>query len=218
MPTDPERNIHFLAYRLVQRKLIKTRVDSPGGKGFRLKLHDKNHDAPLSPYYVDFRGLRSFPPLPRYAAEALQQLIITDNLSFDLVADVPTAATPLVTLLSDLRETPMITPREPKTHGSQSSIDGVYTQGQKVLLIDDLVTKADSKIASAEILRAAGLIVTDVAVLLDREQGGKDQLSAHGLTLHTVWTIGELLAFYQAESLISPELVAEINAYRASAT
>jgi len=215
MLSDPNNHIEFLAIKLAQRKLIKTRLDSPGQMGFRLKLHEKSPDAPLSPYYVDFRGLRSYPPLPRYAAEALQQLIIAHDLSFGLVADVPTAATPLVTLLSDLRMTPMITPREPKTHGSQSSIDGVFTKGQKVLLVDDLVTKADSKIASAEILRSAGLNVTDVAVLLDREQGGKDQLAAYGLTLHAVWTIGELLTYYQTENLIAPELVAEINAYRA---
>jgi len=213
---SPNHHIEFLAIKLAQRKLIKTRLDSPNQQGFRLKLHEKNPDAPLSPYYVDFRGLRSYPPLPRYAAEALQQLIITHDLGFDLVADVPTAATPLVTLLSDIRQTPMITPREPKTHGSQSSIDGVFKKNQKVLLIDDLVTKADSKIASAEILRTAGLIVTDVAVLLDREQGGKDQLVAHGLTLHAVWTISELLTYYQVKELISAELVAEINAYRAS--
>lgn len=135
---------------------------------------------------------------------------------YNLVADVPTAATPIVTLLSEDSGRPMITPREPKDHGSQASIDGVFEPGQIVLAVDDLITGADSKLAAVKILRDAGLVVTDIAVLLDREQGGREQLAKHGLTLHAIWTISALLAFYEAEKLIPTDLVQEINAYRNS--
>ena len=204
----------FLARQLAQRKMIKTKLDSPTGEGFRLALHKKHPDAPLSPYYVDLRLLRSFPPLPRYAAELISGKVRADGVIYNLVADVPTAATPIVALLSDISDRPMITPREPKDHGSQATIDGVYEVGQTVLAVDDLITGADSKLAAVKILRDAGLVVTDVAVLLDREQGGEAQLAKAGLTLHTIWTITDLLSFYESEKTIPTDLVHEINEYR----
>jgi uridine monophosphate synthetase len=207
----------FLARKLIQHGMFKTREQSPSGKGFRLALHKKNPDAPLSPYYIDLRLLRSFPPLPRYAAELLFAKTQTDDVAYALVADVPTAATPIVTFMSEISGRPMITPREPKDHGSQATIDGVYQPGQTALAVDDLITGADSKLTAVKILRDAGLIVTDVAVLLDREQGGEAQLAKHGLRLHAIWTITDLLAFYEAENLIPADLVQEINEYRRNA-
>lgn len=215
-PQDYKNDCHFLARKLITHKMIKTKLDSPGGQGFRLKLHDKQPDAPLSPYYVDLRIMKSFPPLPRYAAELILHRVCDDDTAFNIVADVPTAASNIVTLMSDIRQTPMITPRAPKDHGTQASIDGVYKQGQTVLLVDDLVTASTSLQDSAKILRNAGLIVTDTAVLLDREQGGEAQLATADLKLHAVFTISWLLTFYGQEGLIAADLVAEINAYRAS--
>lgn len=206
----------FLARKFFQHGMIKTREQSPSGKGFRLALHKKQPDAPLSPYYIDLRLLRSFPPLPRYAADLISEKVRADGVKFNLVADVPTAATPIVTMLSEITDRPMITPREPKDHGSQATIDGVFKMGQTVLTVDDLITGADSKLNAVKILRDANLIVTDVAVLLDREQGGIVQLAAAGLSLHAVWTITGLLAYYEAEKLIPADLVQEINAYRRS--
>lgn len=215
MLTDHQSGRIFLARKLIQHKMIKTRMDSPSGNGFRLALHKKFPDAPLSPYYIDLRLLRSFPPLPRHAANLLLEKAL--GVKYDRVADVPTAATPIVALMSDIGGCPMITPREPKDHGSQATIDGVFETGQTVLVVDDLITGADSKLNAVKILRDDGLlIVTDIAVLLDREQGGKEQLAKHGLTLHAVWTITGLLAFYEEEKLIPADLVQEINAYRRS--
>lgn len=205
-----------IARMLLAYNMILTKPQSPGGKGFHLKLHDKNPNAPLSPYYVNLRLLRSFPPLLHYVAESMLNLTFFKNVNFELIADVPTAGTPIVTLMADISEKPMISPREPKNHGTQTSIDGVYKEGQSVLLVDDLVTGANSLLASAKILREAGLSVTDVAVLIDREQGGEKKLAFFGLNLRAVWTITDLLAFYDQEGLIDTELVAEINVYRAS--
>ena len=67
---------------------------------FRLKLHEKQPDAPLSPIYVDLRTLRSFPDALDDAVVTLVEMIAARELSFDLYADVPQAATPLVAVLS----------------------------------------------------------------------------------------------------------------------
>src|SRR5262249_5390777 len=110
---------------------------------FRLKLHEKQPDAPLSPIYVDLRTLRSFPDALDAAVAALQEMIAARGRAFDLYADVPQAATPLVAVLSHLTRIGMITPREAKTHGAGDAINGAYAPGQTVLVIDDLVTRAE---------------------------------------------------------------------------
>ena len=84
---------------------------------FRLKLHETQPDAPLSPIYVDLRVLRSFPDALDTAVAALAEMIDARELRFTRYADIPMAATPLVAVLSHLTRVPMITPREAKTHG-----------------------------------------------------------------------------------------------------
>ncbi|MDP3994573.1 MAG: hypothetical protein Q8P91_01970 [bacterium] len=164
---------------------------------FRLKLHDTHPEAPLSPIYIDLRMLRRFPQAKLAAVNVYCELIAP--LKFDLLADIPTAATPLVASLSDRLKIGMITPRtDAKAHGTGAKIDGFFNsdKGKVVLLIDDLVTKADSKLEAAKILIQNGLIVGDVVVLIDREQGGKSQLEEAGLKLHSALTMQQMLDYY----------------------
>jgi uridine monophosphate synthetase len=165
---------------------------------FRLKLHETQPDAPLSPIYVDLRVLRSFPDALDTAVAALVELIAARDLEFARYADVPMAATPLVAVLSHVTRIPMITPREPKSHGAGGTINGTWTPGETVLLIDDLVTPAESKLEAIRVLEANGLRVRDVAVLVDREQGGVEQLAASGYRLHAAVMLGQLLDYWRS--------------------
>jgi len=184
---------------------------------FRLKLHEKQPDAPLSPIYVDLRTLRSFPDALDDAVLTLVEMIAARELSFDLYADVPQAATPLVAVLTHITRTGMITPREAKTHGAGDAINGAYTSGQTVLVIDDLVTRAESKIEAVHVLEAHGLLVRDVAVLVDREQGGADQLGAAGYHLHAAVTLSQLLDHWRTTSGIDDATYERVHAYSAQA-
>jgi len=164
---------------------------------FRLKLHDKSPEAPLSPVYIDLRILRRFPEAKATAVDVYQELV--HPLEFDLLADIPTAATPLVSSLSDRLGVGMITPRtDNKAHGSGAKIDGLQDsdRGKVAVLIDDLVTRADSKLEAAGILTGQGVRVNDVVVLIDREQGGQQQLATKGFTLHSALTMNRMLDFY----------------------
>lgn len=164
---------------------------------FKLKLHEKSPKAPLSPVYIDLRALRRFPEAKAAAIDVYQELL--QPLRFDLLADILTAATPFVASLSDRLEVGVITPRtDAKTHGSGAKIDGMLAsdKGKTVVLIDDLVTRADSKLEAAEILTSQGLIVKDIVVLIDRKQGGREQLAADGFNLHAALTMDEMLDFY----------------------
>jgi len=169
---------------------------------FRLKLHEKNPDAPLSPIYIDLRLIRSFPDVIDSAVEIYKQLSM--DFMFDIYADVPTAATPIVAILSHVTRVPMISPRkDEKKHGTTAPIDGIFAPGQRVLLVDDLITNAGSKLETISVLEDNRLIVSGVVVLIDREQGGLPQLERNGYPCRAAFRITELLEFYSRTGLIS---------------
>lgn len=179
---------------------------------FRLKLHETHPHAPLSPLYIDLRVLRRFPEAKKVAIDVYEALV--KSLKFDLLADVPTAATPLVSSLSDRLNVGMITPRgDSKKHGSGAKIDGMIDEdkGKTVVMIDDLVTGADSKIEAAETLKKHGLVVHDVVVLVDREQGGAIQLGKSGLTLHAAISLSQLFEYYLRTGILNEAKLKEIK-------
>lgn len=183
---------------------------------FRLKLHEQHPEVPLSPIYVNLRVLRSFPDALDAAVDVLMELIAADGLRFDRYADVPMAATPLVAVLTHLTRVSMITPREPKTHGlTGGSIDGAFSAGETALVIDDLVTHADSKLEAVRVLEANGLRVRDIAVLIDREQGGPEQLARAGYTLHAATRLSQLLSYFRRTGGIDEQRYAEVTSYLA---
>ncbi len=204
---------------------FKDKTQSPGGKGFRLKLHEKQPDAPLSPMYLDLRMLRSEPRLLRHAARVFKQMVVQQTMLPGRLADVPTAATPIVAVLSDMMEIGMVTPREGKAYGAGGAgpnIDGFWQDSMVAAVFDDLVTGADSKFAAIKTLEAGNekygrLIVRDVYVLVDRMQGGSDQITAAGYNMHSAFTIAWLLEFYRESGMMSHALYEEIEAYRTQA-
>ena len=95
---------------------------------FTLKVHQSHPEAPLSPIYIDLRMLRRFPDAKSKAVDVYQELL--KPLPFELIADIPTAATPIVSSLSDRLGVGMITPRMgSKGYGVDAKIDG-FVDGQ----------------------------------------------------------------------------------------
>jgi uridine monophosphate synthetase len=169
---------------------------------FRLKLHDTKPDAPLSPIYIDLRILRSFPDVMDLAVDAYAEM--AKRLNCDVYADIPTAATPIVAILSHKTRIPMISPRkDEKQHGSIRPIDGSFYSGAVALLIDDLITLADSKLQAISVLEENGIQVHDVLVLIDRQQGGVQVLEKQGYSCHVWFGMKELLRFYVQENKIT---------------
>lgn len=171
---------------------------------FKLKLHDKNPKAPLSPVYIDLRLLRRYPRAKKIAVDVYLELL--KGLKFDLLADVPLAGSPLTSSLSDRLMIGMITPRiDKKSHGTGERIDGLgpRDKGKTVVLIDDLITTSASKIEAAEFLKHHGIKVKDVVVLINREQGGFQQLKKNKIQLHFSLTMDRLLDYYLSVNKIS---------------
>jgi uridine monophosphate synthetase len=165
-----------------------------------------------SPIYVDLRRVVSFPGLLQQAYEAYRSAL--QSLSFDLIAGVPLGALPTSAILAHQMKLPLIYPRkEAKQHGTAQQIEGAYQSGQTAVMIEDVITSGGSILNAAEQLRAAGLVINDAVVLIDRQQGGREALSAHGLNFHAVLTIHEILHSLLAQSLIDSDTFTTVNAY-----
>lgn len=145
-----------------------------------------------SPIYIDLRLLVGKPALLAQVAE--HYAVILASLACDRIAGVPYAALPIGTAVSLCSGVPMVYPRkEVKAHGLGREIEGVWQPGERVVIIEDLITSGGSTVTTAERLRAAGLIVEHVIVLIDREQGGVEKLAAAGITAHSVYCISEMV-------------------------
>ncbi len=146
-----------------------------------------------SPIYIDLRLLVSQPKLLALAAAAYAALLA--DLPCDRIAGVPYAALPIGTAVALAADKPLIYPRkEAKAHGLGKDIEGAWQPGERVVVIEDLITKGGSTLQTVERLRAVGLQVEHVIVLIDREQGGVANLAAAGVTAHAVFTVSEVLA------------------------
>lgn len=184
-------------------------------KGWRLKLHEKHPDAPLSPLYIDLRLLQSHLKAKREAVSALIEE--AEGLKFDYIAGIPLSAVALASSMADRVGKPQITPRmDKKTHGEIRKIDGIYQKGKVVLVVDDLVTTADSKLEAIKDLEENGLVARDVVVVFDREQGGGGQLADRGYTLRAALKIKPTLKFYASAGKITREQLNRVLDYLAA--
>jgi uridine monophosphate synthetase len=167
----------------------------------------------LSPIYVDLRRIISFPDLFAMAVDGYTKALVA--ISYDLLAGVPYAALPATAVVAAKLQKPMIYPRkEIKQHGTGQAIEGAYSIGQTAVMLEDVVTSGGSIVKAAATLQEAGLRVTDVVVLVDREQGGREELQrSAGIHLHAVVTIHEVLTTLKALKLIDNTTYSEVWAY-----
>ncbi len=147
-----------------------------------------------SPFYIDMRLFISYPDIFSKLCEIYVKMIKKENLEVDKIAGIPTSGLPIATLISYKLRLPMIYVRkEPKSHGETRMIEGVLNPSDNVVLIDDLVTSGKSLIKAAKAIRKDKGIVKHAFALLDREQGGRENLDKERIKLHTVVSINQLL-------------------------
>ncbi len=157
-----------------------------------------------SPFYIDLRLLVSYPDVLEMAADAI--FGVTQHVTYQRLAAIPYAALPIGVALSLRTRKPLIyTRKERKEYGTASLIEGDYQPGENVLLVDDVLTRGDSKLEAIAPLRVAGLNVIDIAVLLDREGGGVETLAAHGYRVYAALKLTEMIAALNDAGKINTE-------------
>jgi orotate phosphoribosyltransferase len=149
----------------------------------------------MSPYYVDLRIVPSFPDAFRKISNFQVQFVRKEigDKNFDRIVGIPVAGIPFAALTAyDFGKPFLYTRKGIRLHGRQRRIEGVLAPGDRVLLIDDLITTGLSLEKAARAITAEGGIVVDAAVLIDRQEGGRKRLEKRGIKLHALLSISEI--------------------------
>ena len=163
-----------------------------------------------SPFYVDLRPLASDPKILKHLANYLLEMLPLDN--FDLICGVPYAALPMATAMSLESYIPLIIKRkEAKDYGTKKMIEGIFTKGQNCLLVEDVITSGKSLLETIPEIENEGISVSDIVVVLDRQQGGKELLESKGYRVHTLFTISEVCTMLKEEGHLSDDEVLRIS-------
>jgi uridine monophosphate synthetase len=167
----------------------------------------------VSPIYIDLRQAQSFPSTLRAVVKAYGEMLQGVDKSIFL-AGVPEAGTPLASATGYEYGRRLLQPRKVvKDHGTKSSVEGAFEKGDRVILIDDLITKGDSKLEAIKQVESAGLIVDRFLVLIDREQGGLEVIRRAGYQIEAAMTISSLLKILLEDGSLSQEKYDEVTAF-----
>lgn len=171
-----------------------------------------------SPVYIDCRRLISFVDERRRimasAARLLDERI--GAATMDAIAGGETAGIPYAAWLAEALAKPMLYVRKKaKGFGRNAQIEGEFSDGQRVLLVEDLASDGASKVAFAEALRRAGLRVDDAFVIFYYGifAGALQNLAAQGMRLHYLATWWDILREAQAAEAWSADTLATVRAF-----
>jgi len=149
----------------------------------------------ISPYYIDLRIVPSFTDAFQKICDFYVDFIKEEigSKNFERIAGIPVAGIPFASLLAYHLKKPFLYIRKGvRLHGRQRRIEGILAPGDRILLVDDLITTGLSLKNAAKAITAEGGVVTDAVVLLDREEGGREKLRKNGIKLHALLNVSEI--------------------------
>lgn len=171
-----------------------------------------------SPVYTDCRRIISFPraraTLMDFAVATILQNVGYEKL--DVVAGGETAGIPFAAWLAERLLLPMqYVRKKPKGFGRNAQIEGLVTEGQRAILVEDLATDGGSKVGFVKAMREAGLHVEHCFVIFyyDIFAEGRAALDELGVTLHSLTTWRDVLTVAKAAGTFAPEVLVEVESF-----
>lgn len=147
----------------------------------------------VAPFYLDMRKIQSHPTALHTVTDIFCDMLSNENKK-SLIAGIPEAATVLAVAVGYKLKQPIIQPRKTiKQHGDKRLIEGEYKRGDKVVLIDDLITRGDSKLETISQIELAGLKLDKLIVLIDWQKGGIENITKEGYKIEAAYTATELM-------------------------
>lgn len=183
-------------------------------RAFWNKVLQKNVPLPgniTTPLYINLRLIFADAPLRKLVFDAFTHALAP--LSYDYLVGPPLTGTAIVAALADrLDKASLLLRNEPKGYGGNALLEGVWKPNQVVVLVDDILSSGDSLLKAVDNVRAQGLSVSDVVILTDKGEGGRERLEARGVRVHTAVQLPALLAALVKDGVMTVEENATIDA------
>ncbi len=171
---------------------------------FALKIHEVKPNAPLSPIYVNLRNL------PDGVLTKIAQVLSEVQLDTpqDYCTGVPKAAVIIAQKFADVSGIPFLDVFEKIGQNTDRKIvikKGVKPkEDTKLLVIDDVIAHGKSKLEALEAAKAVGFYV-NMLVLIDRKQGGVEQVEKEGCRVYSAMKLTDVLNYYMEKQMITKE-------------
>lgn len=169
-----------------------------------------------SPIYCDNRLTMSYPKIRTKIADAFVQLIKGMDEKPNVIAGCATAGIPHAAWVADKLDLPMVYVRsKPKGHGKENQIEGQVSEGQKVIVIEDLISTGGSSVDTAKVLQDKGVHVLGVLAIFTYGLIKSEQLfSTANLTFKTITNYDEILTLLVEYGKITDSERGELQTWR----
>lgn len=169
-----------------------------------------------SPIYCDNRLTMSYPAIRKKITEAFSKQVEQIDLLPDVIAGCATAGIPHAAWIAEKLDLPMIYVRsKPKGHGKGNQIEGKVEKGQRVLVIEDLISTGGSSIETAKVLQSEGMeVIAVLAIFTYGLRESLQQFSAANIPFHTITNFDQLIDVLVEDGEIQLEDKQELLAWR----
>lgn len=145
-----------------------------------------------SDYYVDKYVFETQPEALRVVGRAIAEKVRETDA--DRIGGVALGGVPIAAVASVESGVPYVIARkEAKEYGTGNAVEGELEEGDRVVVVEDIVTTGASAVEAVEKLRGAGAVVEEIIVVVDRQEGGRENVEDAGLRMHALTTAEELV-------------------------
>ncbi len=154
-----------------------------------------------SQFYIECKNTTLSPEGLVLVGEIIYDMIA--DLNVDAIGGLTHGADPIAistATIAKLKGKPIkafIVRNELKKHGIQKHIEGLVTPGDRVVIVDDVITTGSSTLTAIRLAKEAGLNVIKVIVLVDRQEGGRENITNEGFDVEALFTKDDLMSLYE---------------------